>query len=472
MDKTIPMDAALPPVEGTFLGHPRGLFFLFMTEAWERFSFYGMRTLLILFMVQELLLPGRIEQVAGMGAFRSALEWVFGPMSTQAFASQTFGLYAGFVYFTPLFGGLLADRWLGARRVVMIGIVLMTLGHFAMVFDWSFLIALLLLVLGSGCLKGNIAAQVGHLYPPDDEARRSRGFTIFSTGINIGSVLGPFVCGLLAQIYGWQVGFGTAGVMMLVAAVVYFAGSKHLPDDRPRARRHAAAPIGPPERRMMGLVVLVMVIALFVSLGYDQMSNAGLIWVAERVDLATPFGPVPVPWFGSEDPLASIIIVPFLLGLWQAQARRGKEPGDLGKIAISGVIMAASCLTLALGGLVAGEGKVSIVFPVIAYFLSGVAFMWFWPILLALVSRRAPAGINALMMAAVYFIAFGSGVGSGYVAQYYERMPDWQFWVLNAGLSFGTTVLVLLAGPWLKRQMDALDSESEAVRAANLTPAG
>src|SRR5688572_16010816 len=149
MDKAIPMDAALPPAEGTFLGHPRGLFFLFMTEAWERFSFYGMRTLLILFMVQELLLPGRIERVAGMGAFRSALEWVFGPMSTQAFASQTFGLYAGFVYFTPLFGGLLADRWLGARRVVMIGIVLMTLGHFAMVFDWSFLIALLLLVLGS-----------------------------------------------------------------------------------------------------------------------------------------------------------------------------------------------------------------------------------------------------------------------------------------------------------------------------------
>ena len=144
-------------------GHPRGLYFLALTETWERFSFYGMRALLVLYMVQELLVPGRIDGVAGMAGYRAALEAMFGPMSMQQLATQTFGFYAGLVYLTPLIDGLLADRWLGARKTVLIGIALMTAGHAAMAFDASFLLALLLLILGSGCLKGNIAAQVGHL---------------------------------------------------------------------------------------------------------------------------------------------------------------------------------------------------------------------------------------------------------------------------------------------------------------------
>jgi POT family proton-dependent oligopeptide transporter len=126
-------------------------------------------------------------------------ETLFGPLSPQALASQTFGLYAGFVYFTPLLGGIVADRWLGTRRTVIIGTLLMSAGHFAMAFDRSFLVALLLLVLGSGCLKGNIAAQVGHLYPVDDVTRRTSAFTIFSTAINFGAVAGPLACGLLAR---------------------------------------------------------------------------------------------------------------------------------------------------------------------------------------------------------------------------------------------------------------------------------
>lgn len=226
---------------------------------------------------------------------------------------------------------------------------------------------------------------------------------------------------------------------MLFAAIIYFSGSKHFAEDRPKHRRRAAAPIALPEIKMVALVVLAILISVFVDLGYSQTSNVGMIWVAERVDLSTPFGPVPVPWFGSEDPLASIIIVPFLIALWRGQAARGKEPDDLGKIAIGGVVMAASCLTLALGGFVSGPNPVSIIYPTIAYFLAGVAFMLYWPTLLALVSRRAPAGINAVMMAAAYFAAFFSGVGSGYVAQYYERMPDWQFWVLHAGISLVTS---------------------------------
>src|SRR5262245_3969109 len=181
------------------MGHPRGLFYLAFTEAWERFSYYGMTGLLALYLVNQLLLPGHVENIVGFDSFRAVIESVFGPLSTQALAAQTFGLYTGFVYFTPIVGGAIADRWIGQRNAVVIGALMMSGGHLAMTLDQSFLAALLLLVMGSGLLKGNISAQVGTLYPPDDEARRSHGFIIFSTGINIGAVLGPLVCGWVAQ---------------------------------------------------------------------------------------------------------------------------------------------------------------------------------------------------------------------------------------------------------------------------------
>src|SRR5512133_2300853 len=149
-----------------FLGHPKGLAYLAFTEAWERFSYYGMSALLVLYMVNQLLLPGHVEHVAGFAAFRRTIEGVFGPLSTQALASQIFGLYAGFVYFTPVLGGWVADRWIGQRNAVVLGALSMSGGHVAMAFDQSFLLALLLLIFGSGLLKGNISAQVGSVYSP------------------------------------------------------------------------------------------------------------------------------------------------------------------------------------------------------------------------------------------------------------------------------------------------------------------
>lgn len=455
------------PVESadTFLGQPRGVAYLAMTEAWERFSFYGMRGLLVLYMVQELLLPGRIENVAGMDAYRAFVTSVFGPMSTQAFASQTFGLYSGFVYFTPLFGGLIADRWLGARRTVLLGIGFMTLGHFAMVFDWSFLIALVSLVIGSGLLKGNVAAQVGQLYPPGDEAARARGYTIFSTGINIGATLGPFVCGLLAQVYGWHLGFGLAGVMMLVSAAVYISGWKHLADDTPRhGRAETGDPLTSRDWGMVALVVSVLALSLFQSIAYDQISNVGIIWAAEQVDLSTALGPVPVPWFTSEDALASIVIIPFLIWLWQAIGRDGKEPHDLTKIALGAVVMAASILALAAGAVQAeAQGKASIIWPILAFFLSGSAFMFQWPVLLSLVSRCAPGKVNSVMMASVYLTAFVSGISSGWLGRFYEPLGATQFWLLHAGISLAGAVLLFTSGPWLARRMGAIkDQQAKA----------
>ncbi len=227
--------------DATFMGHPRGLFYLAFTEGWERFSYYGMTALLALYMVNQLLLPGHIEQIAGFARFRAAVESLVGPLSTQALASQIFGLYSGFVYFTPLLGGMIADRWIGQRNGVVIGALSMSAGHIAMTFDKSFLLALLLLVIGSGFLKGNISAQVGALYPPEDEARRTRGFIIFSTAINVGAVAGPLFCGLLAQVYGWHYGFGVAAIFMLVGLATYLYGYRYLPArvERRKLRGHS-----------------------------------------------------------------------------------------------------------------------------------------------------------------------------------------------------------------------------------------
>ncbi len=215
-----------------FLGHPKGLAYLAFTEAWERFSYYGMQTLLVLYMVHQLLLPGHIEHVAGFAWLRAALSHGH-PISNQAIASEVFGLYSGLVYFTPFFGGLLADWVLGRTKTVVVGACLMALGHFLMAFDVSFLPALICLMLGSGCFKGNIATQVGGLYAPED-LRRADGFQVFYLGINAGVIVAPFVTGTLAEKVAWHYGFGAAGVGMLISLVIYLSGRRYLPPDPPR----------------------------------------------------------------------------------------------------------------------------------------------------------------------------------------------------------------------------------------------
>jgi len=454
--------AAVPSVRNlalandrSFLGHPKGLAFLAFTEAWERFSYYGMTSLVVLYMVQQLLLPGHVEHVAGMPAYRSALETVFGPMSPQALASQTFGFYTGLVYFTPLAGGWIADRLLGAKRTVVLGALMMSAGHLAMAFDQSFLLALFLLITGSGCLKGNIAAQVGHLYAPDDVSRRTRAFTIFSTGINVGATAGPIVCGLLAQLYGWHVGFGCAGVLMLSATVTYLAGQRHLPDQRPARRKRApAAPLSPAERRLVVLLMLAAAITVFQSIAYYQLYDVGLVWIDAHVDLATPIGRIPVPWFESIDSFVSIMAVPPLIALWSWQQKSGREPSDIAKVGIGAAIASASAGVIVLGILLAGGGKVGAIYPVVACVGMGIAFVYYWPPLLALISRTAPPGINATMVSGAYLTLFVSNILMGWVGSYYETMGPTAFWTLDALIAAAGALLVLIFGRRLNRALD------------------
>jgi POT family proton-dependent oligopeptide transporter len=449
------MSAAGAGSAATILGHPRGVYYLAFTEAWERFSYYGMTGLLALYMVDALLLPGHVEHVVGIAAVRHGLESFAGPLSPQALASQIFGLYTGLVYFTPLFGGLIADRWIGQRSAVVLGALAMSAGNVCMAFDRSFLVALLLLIVGSGLLKGNIASQVGGLYPPDDEARRTRGFVMFSTGINVGAVLGPLVCGFVAQAYGWHFGFGVAAVFMLVGLATYLHGYRYLPARVQQQSTAAAAPLSGVERRRVVALFGVLGISLFQSIAYLQIFNVAPVWTEQHVALELHGFTIPVPWYQSIHALSSIVGVVPLFWLWGWQASRGREPHDLGKIGIGAWLAAVSNLLLVWACLGAPGVRVNPVWPLLYCIVLGIAFMYYWPTLLALVSRNAPPRANSTLIGVTYMSLALANTLIGWIGSFYERMPALDFWALHAAIAAAGGVLVLLFGARLTAALQA-----------------
>ena len=453
------------PGEGSLFGHPKGLAYLAFTEMWERFSYYGMTALLALYMTKQLLLPGHAEHVAGLAGLRHLFE-LRGPMSDVAFASLIYGWYSGLVYFTPVLGGLVADRWLGTRTTVVLGALLMSAGHLAMSFDWSFLIALLLLIAGSGCLKGNISAQVGQLYPPDEETRRTGGFTIFSAAINIGAVLGPLGCGAVAAIYGWHAGFALAAGLMILALVIYLSGQRHLPGKAAAETGEALPPLTALERRRVAFLVVAIALTVLPNVAYPMIWNIGILFVDGHVSLASPFGSVPASWFNSIDAFASIVVVPPLVALWAWQARRGSEPSDVTKIGIGCAITGLSALFLTAGALMPGaDGKVGVIWPILCFAGMGFAFIWYWPVLLALISLAAPRKVNSTLMGASFLSLFVGSVIMGWVGSFYDQMSPAAFWMVDAAIGFAGAILVLLFGPMLKRALEPNAAVSEEVRA-------
>jgi proton-dependent oligopeptide transporter, POT family len=383
-----------PPPAGEreqLFGHPRGLTFLFTTEMWERFSYYGMRSLLVLYMTKFLLLEDHSGNVIGLDPLKRVLEGVFGPLDVQPLSSQIWGLYTGLVYFTPIFGGLLADRVLGQRRTVVIGAVLMAFGHFMMAVEQLFLFALLALILGSGCFKPNISTQVGGLYAPGDP-RRDRAYSIFYVGINLGAFLAPLVCGTLGETAGWHYGFAAAGVGMVIGLCIYLYALPHLPPDElhktqteeanrldlviarsQRVRPEVAGPTtssatkqSSSQPRSSGLLrfarndepkkrpavlsaserrAVLALLALFVPntlfwAAYEQMGNTIILWAdafTDRgVDVLHLFGvsaQIPTTWFLAVNPFMIFAFTPFVVALWARQAARGTELPTITKMA-------------------------------------------------------------------------------------------------------------------------------------------
>ena len=443
----------MPQATPTVFGHPRGIVYLAFTEAWERFSYYGMTSLLSLYLVGQLLTPGHAEHVLGLAGLRAFLEGN-GAMSDQAFASLIYGWYGGLVYFTPILGGMLADRLLGTKATVVLGALLMSAGHIAMAFDASFLIALLLLILGSGCLKGNISAQVGQLYPLEAESLRTQGYTIFSAAINVGAVAGPLVCGSVAAIYGWHAGFGVAGALMIVALITYLAGQRHLPGGRARKERPDHPPLTAAERRRVWLLILTIAIVVLPAISYTMIWNIGVLWVDQHAILSTPLGTVPASWFNSVDSLFSILAVPPLVALWRWQAKRRREPGDVAKIGIGSALTGASALFMVAGSLIAGpDGRASVLWPLACFAGMGIAFLWYWPVLLALVSQAAPAKVNATMVSGSFLALFAGSVLMGWIGSFYGEMHPALFWSIDAAIGLAGGLIFLLLGRPLSRAL-------------------
>lgn len=443
--------------QGQPSGHPKGLYYLSFTEMWERFSFYGMSALLTLYMVKELLLPENAAQVIGLAALRDMFEFR-GAMSDVAFSAIIYGWYAGLVYFTPIVGGWVADRILGAKRTVMIGVLLMSAGHLAMSFYATFLFALLLLILGSGFLKGNISAQVGALYPQSDESMRSRGFTIFSTGICIGAASGPIATGLVAALYGWHAGFAVAAVLMLIALVAYIMGQRHLPDDRPVARkRKKSAPMTTAERKRLWVLLFVIALTIPAEIAYPMVWSIGILWVDQYVNLATSLGEVPSSWFASMDSIGAILAAPALVIFWAWQAKRGNEPSNVTKVGIGSAIIAVAALLFAFGNMgQSAPDSVGAGWAIAGWLIMGLAWMYYWPTTLAIVSRAAPAGMASILMGVAFLSPFIGHVLAGWIGSYFDQMHPSVFWVMDSAIALAGGILILL---FRKRIQAALESD-------------
>lgn len=435
--------------EGTartlFSNHPRGLWILTGTELWDRISFHGMQALLVLYMVDYLLLPEHVGDVAGFQPVRRAIESLTGPLSAQALAAQIFGLYVGLIYFAPILGGALGDRVIGRRAGVVAGGLLLTAGHFCMAFDATFLVALFLLIAGAGLLRGNLAPQVTALYPPSDP-KQADAFQIFYVGINLGAFIAPLITGTLAVLYGWHFGFGFAGLGMLVGVALYCAGQRFLPREaRGPARVGRSSPLTPADwRRIAALGVLFLVAVCFWT-AQTQVWNMYNLWVRDRINLTIGTFTLPVPWLQSLDGVAPILAMPAVLGLWRRQALRGVEPDALGKLARGCLIFGAGTAFLAIASWVAGAGKASLAWPLAFHLTSNCGWLYFAPTVEAIFAAAAPAGIRGALMGANLAAVFFASLISGRLGGLYEQLPPAVFWFMHAGIvaAAGIGVLIL-----------------------------
>ena len=417
-----------------FFGHPRGLSTLFFTEMWERFSYYGMRAFLILYMVAP-------AAAGGLGF-------------ADAKAASIYGTYTGSAWAAAILGGLVADRLLGQYRTVLIGGIIIAAGHFTLAFKavTAFYAGLALIALGTGFLKPNVSTLVGSLYPRGD-ARRDAGFSIFYMGINLGAFIGPLIAGYLAQEVNWHVGFACAGVGMTFGVIQYVLGRGRLqagidrlgqqPDvpteDTAAARRTAEATRGfsLDEWKRIGAIVIFFLAAVLFWGAYEQAGST-LNLFADRYTRLEVFGyAFPSSWFQSVQPVFVILLAPVFGWLWVRLGRR--EPSVPAKFALGLLFMGLAFLVLVpAGAMASGEGiRVSPWFLVASYFISELGELCISPVGLSAVTKLAPLRIVGLMMG-VWFLsnAFGNKV-AGWAAGFFSSMP------LNALFGYVTVVLLI-----------------------------
>jgi POT family proton-dependent oligopeptide transporter len=469
--RALPLAPGVPP-QRQIGEHPLGLYALFFTEMWERFSYYGMRALLMYYMTKHIFLADWQDKVLGHKAVMGAITSVFGELSVQQQASQVYGLYTAFVYLTPLAGGMIADRFIGQRKSVFVGGIIMATAQFVLMSERLFYPGLLMLIIGNGFFKPNISTQVGNLYPAGDD-RRDRAFMIFYVGINLGAFFSPLVCGTLGEKVGWSWGFGSAGVGMIVGLGVYALGQRILAPDNVMKRASAMKEVtkaagegyrtGPTKDlahddekpapftkdewgKIIALCVLCALNVVFWGV-YEQQGNTLALWADGNTDrhLFSATGwEVPASWFQSVNPAMIFLFTPFINMFWKGQNAKGKEPSSVAKMAIGCFFLGVSFVIM-IGGARAYESgdKASMWWLIACTGLLTVGELYLSPIGLSLVTKVSPARIVSMMMGMWFLSSFVGNYLSGYLGTYWEKMSKTSFFLMLAGLSFATGVAMI-----------------------------
>jgi proton-dependent oligopeptide transporter, POT family len=404
--------------------HPKGLFFLFFTEMWERFSYYGMRALLVYYMRKHLLFP-------------------------QDYASHVYGIYTGFVYLTPLFGGLLADRYLGQRRTVILGSVLMAL-------ESLFYPALVFLILGNGAFKPNTTTQVGTLYPPGDH-RRDRAYSVFYLGINLGAFFSPLVCGTLGELYGWHWGFGAAGIGMLAGLAVYISGRKYLPEDYlvQRESNPVICEKEPGEKGKILALFAILVFTIFFWAVFEQQGNTMALWADEYTERHFGTWEMPASWFQSFNPLMIMLLTPAVISFWRWQEKRGREPSSLVKMGIGCILAGISFFLMMMPAQsFATHNKASVLWLVAFIFLITLGELYLSPVGLSLVTKLAPARMASMLMGTWFLASFGGNYLSGFLGTFWGKMPKGYYFPLMALIASVAGIGILALVKPLRKMMD------------------
>lgn len=467
--------AQIVPEGRTWFGHPIGLFVLFFTEMWERFSYYGMRGLLKLYMVNYLfvttrtLLQGGSTTVTGDPYTVLGWRWIESllPADVQGQSSVIYGWYTGLVYLTPLFGGWLADRYWGQRKTVVVGGILMAMGHFVLAFENWFFLGLLLLILGNGAFKPNVSTQVGNLYAADDP-RRDGAFTIFYMGINLGAFICNFVCGTLAAVYGWHYGFGAAGIGMVLGLIIYLFGQRYLAPDFIHANKNthaattAAAKTNDPaatgltkdEWRRIGALIVLGVLNIVFWAVYEQQGNTMQTWADENTVWPTILGfTIPSTWFQSFNPFFIFVFAPLLDMFWRYQAGRNREPSSVAKMAIGCFILGLSFIVMIVGAWSIGDGKGSLLWPVLCVFMLTIGELYLSPIGLSLVTKVSPPRLVSMMMGMWFLSSFFGNILSGYIGALYSVISKEAFFGILTIMGLVAGLAMLLMTKPLKRAM-------------------
>ena len=495
-----------------FLGHPKGLGFLGFTEACERFSYYSMQTLLVLYMVNYLLLPEHIGAVTGLGWLRG---WHYAGLTGQPLSSAIFGDYTSLVYLTPILGGIIADKLTGRKFALVAGALVMALGHFLMAFEGAFLFALLALIVGVGLFKGNIATQVGELYAEKD-LRRAMAFQIFYIFINVSVIAAPLVSGTLGQKVGWHYGFGCAGVVMVLGLIIYLWGGRWLPADTAAANREPGQLAGRVIAGAVGIAGLVLawlalsgilfsswltgaiatialvaalywfstrnlersdkasVLALFILipvmaislLTNQEIFNAYLVWGDQHFNLQFMSYTMPSSWLITLDATLSFSMLVAVALFWKAWSLKFAEPDEISKMIIGSLftIAGGACLFLAAASHPAG-GKIGLFWPFMFHLLNSIGFAHILPISLALFSKIAPKQITATVIGLYYLAFFAANKIVGYIGGLYSTLPTTTFWLIHiASAAFGLVAFAVfkavlgkrMAGTGVREQAEAL----------------